>query len=405
MSRIYQPYDKGLGNLAVYAQLFDGDLIYDFAAQQFSAVVTDGTKQFMVEQPSAAADLTAYYLVTFTPPDGGPYSVKIKLAADDSLIGNDLVWGGDAEGEEAETTGDFSINVSDALTEALENLQSIDVGTGLEGFQVDSLIRTLNITLKTFQTQILGLWTWRHASLILDKSTAGYLLGPTGDHATPAYVQTTLGTDAAATDTTVDLTSAAGIVDGYNIGIVLDSGALHWATVSEVSGTAISAALPSSAAAGNAVFAYSAKIQRPMEIKDVRLKYLTGDERPCNVVPVSEYNMYPIKNTASEVVNVAHEPLLGNTLLHAWPVSAYAGNVLNFQYKQATPTLSSLEDVIAAPADCLKAIIAALTSDLAPKFGATLAEQQNFERKAKMLKDEMHDFEDDTSICFAPGRW
>lgn len=404
MSRIYLPYDKGLGNLAVYAQLFDGDLVYDFAAQQFSAVVTDGSKQFMVEQPSAAADLQAYYLITFTPPEGGPYNVKIKLASGDSLIGNDLVWGGDSEEEAVEASGDYSINVGAALTEALENLQAIDVGTGLEGFQVDSLIRTFNIMLRSFQAQILGLWTWRHASLILDKATAGYLLGPTGGNITESYAQTTLAADAAATDTTIDLTSLSGIADGDYIGIVLNSGAIQWTTVSELSGTVIAAGLTGAASAGNAVFAYTDKIQRPLEIKDVRLKYLSEDERPCNVIPVSEYNMYPIKTTQSEVVNVAHEPLLGNTLLHVWPVSATAGNVLNFQYKRPASAIISLEDSVSVPADCLDAVVTVLTSKLAPKFGATLAERQDWERKAKMVLDEIHDFEDDTSICFAPGR-
>ncbi len=299
----------------------------------------------------------------------------------------------------------MTLNVGEALEDALENLGVIGAGDGIEGHKVDSLIRTFNMSLSQFQSVILGLWTWRNANVFLTKGTADYLLGPTGGNASESYAQTTLSADAAATDTTVSLTSATGIADADKIGIVLNSGGIHWTTVSAIGGTTIAVGMPSAASAGNAVFAYTTKIQRPMELKDIRLRYVNGDERPCNVVPVSEYNLYTNKATESEVVNVAHEPLLDNTLIHVWPAPDNSTSVLKMQYKRPITTLAGVEDVIEAPQDVYKAIIAALTSDLAPKYGIDMAERLDWERKAKTLKDQIHDFEDDTSISFAPGGW
>jgi hypothetical protein len=377
---IQQP--TGLGDAAIYAS---------FA----------GTDVYLVEGPVSSGGDSWYYS-DITPPDGGPYAVVIRLASDLSVIGNDIVFGDDVAEEATTGSGDYTLMVGEVLRESLENLRAVAFGEDIETEQVSSLLRTFNIAIKSFQAQTLALWTWRHAALFLTKDTAGYLLGPTGSNAAETYVATTLAVDAAASDAVVTLTSTTGINDGDYIGIVLDDGGVHWSTINAAAGTTISSGLPSDAAAGNTVFAYTTKIERPLEIKDVRLLRLTGDEKPCNVIPMSEYNAYPIKNTSSEVVNVAYEPLVGNALIHVWPLNAVSTEVLKFQYKKPTATVTSFEDVVSFPADCYNALVLEITSKLAPKYGTPMAEMRDWERKAKMALEEMHDFEDDTSISFAP---
>jgi hypothetical protein len=99
---------------------------------------------------------------------------------------------------------------------------------------------------------------------------------------------------------------------------------------------------------------------------------------------------------------VAYEPLVGNALIHVWPLNAVSTEVLKFQYKKPTATVTSFEDVVSFPADCYNALVLEITSKLAPKYGTPMAEMRDWERKAKMALEEMHDFEDDTSISFAP---
>lgn len=298
---------------------------------------------------------------------------------------------------------DFTLNAGEVFAEALETIGNIGVGDSIDPQHIDSLTRAFNIQLKSRQVRALNLWTWKDAVLFLAPGETSYRLGATGDHATESYVGTTLAADAALGASTVTLTDTTGMTNADSIGIVLDSGVLFWTTISAVAGTDIADALPSAATLGNVVFAYTTKIQRPLSIKDVRLLHIDETERPCNVIPVSEYNGYPNKTVSSEIVSIAHEPLLDNTLLRVWPANTLATDVLKFSYKKPVDDIDGLEDNIYAPVDCYDAIVADFTSRISGRFGASLADQQNYERKAEKAFAEVHDFEDDTSISFAPG--
>lgn len=298
---------------------------------------------------------------------------------------------------------DFSLTAGEVFKEALENVGAIGVGDELDSQHVGSLTRAFNIQLKSKQVRALNLWTWKDAVLFLAPGETSYRLGASGDHATESYVQTTLAADAALGASTLTLTATAGMTNGDSIGIVLDDGTLFWTTISAVGGTDIAVALTSAASSGNVVFSYTSKIERPLSIKDVRLLHIDETERPCNVIPVSEYNGYPNKNVSSEIVSVAHEPLMDNTLLRVWPANTLATDVLKFSYKKPVDDIDNIEHNIYAPVDCYDAIVADFTARVAGRFGASIAEQQNLERKAEKAFAEVHDFEDDTSISFAPG--
>lgn len=297
---------------------------------------------------------------------------------------------------------DFSLNAGEVFKEALENVGAIGVGDELDAQHVGSLTRAFNIMLKSKQVRALSLWTWKDAVLFLEKDATSYRLGATGDHATETYVQTTLAADAAQGATTITLTATAGMTNGDNIGIVLDDGSLFWTTISVTGGTDIAAGLTSVAVSGNVVFAYTSKIQRPLSIKDVRLLHVDETERPCNVIPVSEYSGYPNKNVSSEIVSIAHEPLMDNTMLRVWPANTLTTDVLKFSYKKPVDDIDNIEHDIYAPVDCYDAIVADFTARIAGRFGMSVAEQQDFERKAEKAFAGVHDFEDDTSISFAP---
>lgn len=297
---------------------------------------------------------------------------------------------------------DFILNAGEVFAEALETVGNIGVGDSIDSQHIDSLIRAFNIQLKSKQVRSLNLWTWKDAVLFLEPGATSYQLGPSGDHAAESYVQTALSADAALGASTLSLKSTAGMANGDNIGIVLDGGSLFWTTISAVGGTDIAAPLTGSASSGNVVFAYTSKIQRPLSIKDVRLLHIDNTERPCNVIPVSEYNGYPNKTVSSEIVSIAHEPLTDNTLLRVWPANTLATDVLKFSYKKPVDDIDGIENNIYAPVDCYDAIVADFTSRIAARFGLSIAEQQELERKAEKAFAMVHDFEDDTSISFAP---
>lgn len=298
---------------------------------------------------------------------------------------------------------DFSLNASEVFKEALENVGAIGVGDEIDSQHIGSLLRAFNIQLKSKQVRSLNLWTWKDAVLFLSPGETSYQLGPTGDHTAETYVQTTLSTDAANGASALALTSTAGMTNGDSIGVVLNDGTLFWTTIAAVGGTDIAAPLTGNASPGNVVFTYTSKIQRPLSVKDVRLLHIDDAERPCNVIPVSEYNGYPNKTVSSEIVSIAHEPLMDNTLLRVWPANTLATDVLKFSYKKPVDDIDDVGGNIYAPVDCYDAIVTDFTSRIAGRFGASIAEQQNLERKAEKAFAEVHDFEDETSISFAPG--
>jgi hypothetical protein len=167
-------YDKGLGNVAIRAALMDGDLFYDFSAESFGAE-TEGSKAWMAEQASAAADTTAYYLAEFTVPQGGPYAVKIILDSTGDLIGTDLVWGG----TEAETAAGAAtdITVSDLIKAAYLNLGACDIEQGPTPAQYAQGLQALNAMLASWSRSSMTIYGLVQESFALTNGKSDYTVG------------------------------------------------------------------------------------------------------------------------------------------------------------------------------------------------------------------------------------
>jgi hypothetical protein len=186
----------------------------------------------------------------------------------------------------------FSMTATEIIRDALEHLGVIDPEQPLKASDAASMLRSLEGMIRSFQAEGIGLWLNQNVSIFLPKSDQSVLLGPTGGNASPAsgVVSTTLLADAAAGAAAIDVSSITGLANAMYIGIELDSGSMQWTTINgaPVGDTvALSAVLTGAASAGNAVFAYTTKIQRPLQIIELRRRdrYRSNNERGrCNLL-------------------------------------------------------------------------------------------------------------------------
>jgi hypothetical protein len=144
-------------------------------------------------------------------------------------------------------------------------------------------------------------------------------------------------------------------------------------------------------------------IENPLEINDVRLRDSSGNERPCNIISLSEYNNYVNKAAEGKIVNVALHPGLSSSILHVWPVNDSTTDVLRFQYKRPIDDVDSDDNNIAFPVECMEAVTLQLTARLAGKFQLPLAERGYWETKAKQAWDDIDDTEKNTSFFVQPN--
>jgi hypothetical protein len=181
----------------------------------------------------------------------------------------------------------------------------------------------LNMMIKAWQAKGIGLWKNAEIMVFPAYNTRSYSLGPTGDHATEALVETEISTAGSATDTTLTVDSITGISNADKIGIELDDNTLQWTTVSGApsgSTITIAAALTDDVAVDNNVYTYTTIIQRPLSISEGRLYRDDGTETPLEILTREKYMDLSNKTTTGSPNQVYYDPQLDDGVLYVWPV-------------------------------------------------------------------------------------
>jgi len=310
-------------------------------------------------------------------------------------------------------SSNFAISRDDIIREALETIGFTAFGDGIDPNITESCARKLNLMVKAWIADGAHLWAMSQATMFFEVGTATYSLGPTGDHCTNTYVQTTLSTDEAASSTSIGLTAYAGMANGDNIGIVLDDGTLHWTTISGAPGatTTIAAGLPSAATAGNVVFTYTTKINRPQRI-DTDAAYWRSPQAydlPVTVCSRDEYAQLVNKNSRGKVVNIFYDPQLVNGNLSVWPTPDSASDVLRFWYERPLEDFDDGTDTPDFPIEWGSTLTLNLADALAvnPTFEVPLPTQARISKMAAAALEKATGYDkENTSVFFQPDtRW
>jgi len=304
----------------------------------------------------------------------------------------------------------YSVDRGDIIQEAFEILGSVSPEVAPSTNEANSATRTLQLLIKAEQAKGLFLHTYKDAILFLETGKVQYKLGPasTDDHCAEAddVVSTAVATDASTSATVIAVDSATGLATSDKIGIELDDGESHWSTISGISSTniTIAAGIPSAAADGNKVYAYTSRIQRPLLIRDVNLRNSDDVDRPISLVSLSKYRNLSTKQADGDsAVEVAYDPQITAGLLNVWPRTDNVVNRIVFTYKRPIQDITSDGHNPELPQDWYEWLCWQLAYKLSFKRGLQLQLRMLIRDEADRLKDGLHDFED-RSVFIQPER-
>src|ERR1700689_1586399 len=172
------------------------------------------------------------------------------------------------------TSGTFSAtpSVINLLNAALRIAQVIGAEETATGAQLQNGLDAMAAMCKAWQASGIHVWCEEEGILFLQPGQTLYQIGAgSPDHVTlwDSLVQTSLIANAAASVTTIQVNSIAGINAGDSIGIQLNAGTNFWTTVNGApsgSTVTLSVGLPSAANAGELVFDYTVPLYRPLRV-------------------------------------------------------------------------------------------------------------------------------------------
>lgn len=247
---------------------------------------------------------------------------------------------------------------------------------------------TLNSMTKEWEASGIHVWTEEEAILFLQQFQRKYLLGgTTTDHCADAssWRLTTLNASAGAGATAVVVTSALGIANGDNFGVVLNSGFAYWTTVNgtPVGNTVrLTTPLPGPVSAGAFAFAYpqSAQIVRPLRVPFCRrLQYALPatsgvSDQGGIITPLSpmmsrrEYFDLPQPANPGLVTQAYYNPARDQGELWVWNVQQNANFGLRFTYYRPIQDWTTPATTADLPQEWNNALNWNLARELGPRY-------------------------------------
>ena len=296
----------------------------------------------------------------------------------------------------------FTMSRDDIITDVLETLGVKNPNSPAKAADVVSCARKLNMMVKSWMKTGHHLWAMSEGTLFLEVGDAAYSLGATGDHCTNTYVHTTLSTAEATSSTSLGLTAFAGMSASDNIGIVLDDGTVHWTTISGAPGatTTIATGLASAAAAGNVVFTYTTKINRPLRVISAYRRDIDNIDTPLEIIARTDYADLSNKFSTGSAVQVFYNPQLTNGILSVWPAPNIATDVIRFWYERPLEDFDASTDNPDFPIEWAEAICAGLAYRMGSSYGLSASAISSFRDYAMLTLDSAVGFDKEEAPVF-----
>lgn len=294
----------------------------------------------------------------------------------------------------------FSVTRTDIVNASLRKIGAFDAGEDLGPDESKAAVLALNLMIKEWSARGIDV-PWREdVTLFLQSGQRSYRIGATGDHATTSYVETTLAADAISGDTVISLTSISGIAAADFIGIKLDSGLIHWTTVVDTI-TTITVALPADASAGNAVYTYTTKANRPQRIVYAYRRNSSNFDTEVTLIGEAAYQMLANKGSSGPVNQIFYRTSLDNGTLFAWPANDRGIDKLVLVTQNLVDDFDSAGDNPQFPVEWSNAIVWNLAAEMAPEYGTSLKERQLLTVQAAEKLNALLDYDvENASVIF-----
>lgn len=305
---------------------------------------------------------------------------------------------------------DFSVTAETVITEMLEQIGVLPAGETLDANDQSSCIRTLNMMVKQWSGNFdfapgLKAFSRKNGYLFLQLNQGVYDIGPSGDNASLTYIQTTLSTGEALGSTSLSLTSTTGMSASDYIGIVLDSGSIHWTTISGAPGapTTIATGLASAASSGNVVFTYTTKLMRPLYIENAVLRNTSGQDAPLETMTSECYNRLPNKSANGTPTRFRYDNNLVNGKFYLDSEPSDVTDVARITFFVPAEDYDSAANDIAFPQEWYLPLALGLGKLCAPKFDPTAWTPLLESNLQSALAIARGSYAETTEIYFQPG--
>ncbi len=298
------------------------------------------------------------------------------------------------------TTSDvstFNMNRDQIIKAALRKLGVINASETPGPQLVQDCSDQLNMLVKALNATGLHIWTETEATVFMQPGQYSYTLGgTTTDHATESY-EATYTTAAALTGaTTIPVNDTTGFGAGFQVGIVLDSGAICWSTqVGAASGNTITIAdaLTDDAASGSQVYVYETGIVRPLRVVSSR-RYNFPSAIDTMMTPLSriDYRNMPNKSATGVPTQYFYDPRGGaNTqgIYYVWPAPAGVYNGVKMTWWRPVQDFVTSANTPDLPQEWLDALVWNLAYKMGPEFDVSPNRYQMIQGQAAASLDNV----------------
>jgi len=259
----------------------------------------------------------------------------------------------------------FVVTRDNIITDALLHIGAIGEGETPSANAVTEAARILNMLLKVRANEI-PLWSIRRGAILPVTEVSSI---NTTSHIVINYDTTTISADEASGQTTLSVTTSAGMATSDQIGIECDDGTMHWTTISSVpDGTSviIDTALDDEASSGNRVFWYTASADRiptrPLRVRNANILELTNNGSwEIKIEERQDYFNLGNRTTESIPNRIFYDPILGDrtadpTSSTTWYGTFYiyprfegGDHVVEFTYQEPIQDVDSATDNLYVP--------------------------------------------------------
>jgi hypothetical protein len=298
----------------------------------------------------------------------------------------------------------YSITRANIIESALLTLGVFDQGEAVSGEETNAADRRLNLMVKEWVARGADIWLRDEITVFLQPDTQSYALGTA--HATASYVDTALSGSAAASATSLAVTSTTGMTAADNIGIKLDDDSIHWDTISSVDTTTtltLTTGLASAAASANKVYAYTTKAGRPTKLVYAYRRDVNGYDTEVTRIGEEEYRGQSNKASSGVPTVLWYQPTMTTGTLYVWPVDGGSNCdklIVIGQYYPDDFDIASNNPQF--PIEWGNTLVWGLAAELASSYGLPEREQGRIWQVAEFKLNELLDYDvENASVIFS----
>ena len=283
----------------------------------------------------------------------------------------------------------FTCNRDQIIRDAMLNIGKLDDTEIPTAQEVQDCNFKLNMLVKQWMGKTdfapgLKVWTRKRGYLFLSSTTGQYSIGqtsyasPNGTGWTNSFTTTTVAVKAlaGAGSVTVANASAAGLIIGSTVGIILGTNNLDWFKATNVVGNVVtlSGTLVDVANAGTTVFVYQTQGTQPLSIETAILRDSNNSDTPLKIMTVQEYDNLPNKadpTNISDPTAIYYEFQLGNSNLFTDCGAANdTTKYIVLTYLEPIQDMNNPADNFEYPQEWFLALSFGLSKIIAPMFNA-----------------------------------